>query len=731
MMMRRRKDEAKVMSPMFPRLHVNDTEKGGPKAPPRNKMALYEQLSIPSQRFNSALPLPPNNTNSLVPSISSRHGEGNESSMFMPFENSHEPSSLAEKFHSYSIHGAKISSTKENQHNQFPKATDYHSLDTTPSTPAVCKSTFLSPHFSNLKKFSPRKLGHDDDLRVPTSVLSGIDRSCSCNKHGEDQERFPELNLCSSMQLQSANEISVGSKSKRYVENQAEENGRLFRSNQDLADTSSNLSTKMKNSKSLKRPHNSCNKENKISSVDILNGEVHANTWLHHESGRSLENASTVRNKSCSRQSLGVDNGSLNALETRYKTHEENNPGTPQVRGLNRHNKVPSTSMMESVSFLNMCPDDIVGIIGQKHFWKVRRAIIDQQRIFAMQVFELHRLIKVQRLIAGSPKILLEDTYYMGKLSLDVSPFKKLPSDNVSEPPLIVKIRDRSQKPNIGIEYADENAIAKLPHPSANGDTNKGLLTQRPKYGPYSGNVLSTSRATNTGSSSPWGFSPPGSQWLVPVMSPSEGLVYKPYAGPCPPTAGILAPVYGSCGPLNLATGGGDFLSSTYGVSASYQQGFGILPGNPPIGQTYFPHYGTPVRNPSVSGSVVEQMSPFTGVKSMGNRLSTGDVNFTIAQQSSCNMSSQMSQAISFCVTKLPASKESEIQASTASSPSERTKGDALPLFPTKPTTQACTHKADTSGQQTRVIKVVPHNRKLATESAARIFQSIQEERKH
>ncbi|TYJ34024.1 hypothetical protein E1A91_A05G141500v1 [Gossypium mustelinum] len=725
MMMRRRKHEAKVMSPMFPRLHVNDTEKGGPKAPPRNKMALYEQLSIPSQRFNSALPLPPNNTNSLVPSISSSHGEGNESSMFMPFENSHEPSSLAEKFHSYSIHGAKISSTKENQNNQFPKATDYHSLDTTPSTTAVCKSTFLSPHFSNFKKFSPRKLGHDDDLRVPTSVLSGIDRSCSCNKHGENQERFPELNLSYSMQLRSANEISVGPKSKRYQ-------SRL------LADTSSNLSTKMKNSKSLKRPHNSCNKENKISSVDILNGEVRANAWLHHESGRSLENASNVRNESCSRQSLGVDNGSLNALETRYKTHEEKNAGTTQVRGLNRHNKVPSTSMLESVYCLNMCPDDIVGIIGQKHFWKVRIAIIDQQRIFAMQVFELHRLIKVQRLIAASPKILLEDTYYMGKLSLDVSPFKKLglipnkklPSDNVSEPPLIVKIRDRSQKPKIGIEYADENAVAKLPHPSANGDTHKGLLTQRPKYEPYSANVLSTSRATNTGSSSPWGFSPPGSQWLVPVMSPSEGLVYKPYAGPCPPTAGILAPVYGSCGPLNLATGGGDFLSSTYGVSASYQQGFGILPGTPPIGQTYFPHYGTPVRNPSVSGSVVEQVSPFTGVKSMGNRLSTGDVNFTIAQQSSCNISSQMSQAISFCVTKIPASKESEIQASTASSPSERTKGDALPLFPTKPTTQACTHKADTSGQQTRVIKVVPHNRKLATESAARTFQSIQEERK-
>nr|DAD44948.1 TPA_asm: hypothetical protein HUJ06_003178 [Nelumbo nucifera] len=37
------------MGPLFPRLHVNDTEKGGPRAPSRNKMTLYGQLSIPSQ----------------------------------------------------------------------------------------------------------------------------------------------------------------------------------------------------------------------------------------------------------------------------------------------------------------------------------------------------------------------------------------------------------------------------------------------------------------------------------------------------------------------------------------------------------------------------------------------------------------------------------------------------------------------------------------------------------
>jgi EARLY FLOWERING 3 protein len=48
----------KVMGPLFPRLHVNDTLKGGPRAPPRNKMALYEQFSVPSHRYSAAAAAP-------------------------------------------------------------------------------------------------------------------------------------------------------------------------------------------------------------------------------------------------------------------------------------------------------------------------------------------------------------------------------------------------------------------------------------------------------------------------------------------------------------------------------------------------------------------------------------------------------------------------------------------------------------------------------------------------
>ena len=69
---KRGKDDEKTIGPMFPRLHVNDREKGGPRAPPRNTMALYEQLSIPSQRFNHGmLPQNPNDTASGVPPASS------------------------------------------------------------------------------------------------------------------------------------------------------------------------------------------------------------------------------------------------------------------------------------------------------------------------------------------------------------------------------------------------------------------------------------------------------------------------------------------------------------------------------------------------------------------------------------------------------------------------------------------------------------------------------------
>lgn len=77
-MMKRRKDEEKVEGILFPRLHVNDTiRKEEPKPPPRNKMALYEQLRIRSERSSSksasSFPLLRNNGDGSRPSASATH----------------------------------------------------------------------------------------------------------------------------------------------------------------------------------------------------------------------------------------------------------------------------------------------------------------------------------------------------------------------------------------------------------------------------------------------------------------------------------------------------------------------------------------------------------------------------------------------------------------------------------------------------------------------------------
>lgn len=69
--MKTEKEEERHMDPLFPRLHINDTDKGGPRAPPRNKMALCEQSSSRSpQSFTSSstpatMQMLPNSGNSI------------------------------------------------------------------------------------------------------------------------------------------------------------------------------------------------------------------------------------------------------------------------------------------------------------------------------------------------------------------------------------------------------------------------------------------------------------------------------------------------------------------------------------------------------------------------------------------------------------------------------------------------------------------------------------------
>nr|UPI49081.1 EARLY FLOWERING 3-like protein [Osmanthus fragrans] len=656
--MRRGKDEEKIMGPMFPRLHVNDTEKGGPKPPPRNKMALYEQLSIPSHRFSlGVLPLnPASNT-----AASSIQGGGNEKGTFFP-------------------HQLPARHQAEKLYSQYSDLSN-------PLTQIGLK----------------KKSDEDDDCTVPIFIHSRPSQDLSKNFNDVERKKLPSskhTNPNPSMKFVKAN---IRKESKR----QKEENLKEFVACQDpLVKAFSNSSTTNKTGglqKQRRDPGNSidgvknCRIELEISAESQPAATVHGNVVLKKHGSDIEKGNSSIPMKDFSSEEENIVYDISNDAEI------------PEDRG----DCVSETSMVDSISRFDFSPDDVVGVIGQKHFWKARRAIVNQQKVFAVQVFELHRLVKVQRSIAGSPHLLLEDAAYLGK-PVKASPAKKLPLDyDVKVPLNVSKRKINSDKPSHPTECSAENTVEKA-----------SVSSVQYSLPPFSGNppAPSVSGANNFG---PWCFNQPnGHQWLIPVMTPSEGLVYKPFSGP-----GFMGPACGGYGPHGstpahetLAHG---FLAPHY----QYQ-----LPSFPPDGpHGYISPYGMPLVNPAFSGSSVEQVNHVT----MHDQLSAEEANSSPHHQHSFNMPSQKS-----CVfpdaSSLSVSKDSELKALTPSNQRENGKRNAvegrnvLRLFPTSPSLDIpdCSPQPLEPESPARVIKVVPHNAISATESAARIFMSIQEERK-
>ncbi|KAK6911974.1 hypothetical protein RJ641_024067 [Dillenia turbinata] len=755
------KDEEKLMGPLFPRLHVNDTEKGGPRAPPRNKMALYEQFSIPSQRFSSKpssmLPLLPNNGGSFVHSTSSSDGIGPERNMLPHFCNS-SPAQLVEKHHSHCSGGVNQKAMMGNFERKSAKPTSYHTVIAPGHFASTMKSnSFQLNNFSNLKDSSLKKQWKEDDFAVPGITLQGLSQHSGNSQHGMDNGKFDYLSTKHTAQFESslAKQLSLENFDpmlRKIVRSQTEGNAKVAHANQShneqpasilstrtkiLSDASLNQMVEENFLDSRSHVHASSNRETRVISVDGL-GRSHNTNGLYYQNCTAQQNNMAPRER-CMQNKSTLDLGSESCSQKQLKGDRRNSSEIENIGGcceveeseplqgdLDKRDDVSETSMVDSAARLGISPDDVVGVIGQKQFWSARRAIVNQQRVFAVQVFELHRLIKVQKLIAGSPDLLLEDNQNMSKLK--ASPEKKTLEYIVEAPSVMQK--DEPRKPTATTECRTNDTVPKPPLPSLKNDTNKGLVTVRSNCGLSSSNALAASVATDVKLPS-WCFHPPhGNQWLVPVMSPSEGLIYKPYSGPCPPAGGFMAPTYGGCGLTPL---GGDMMNTAHGVPASDHQGIGIFPGTPPLCQAYFPPYGMPVMNPSLLGSV-EHTSPFIGLHSNKtlDQSSVGHINF-IHYQRSCNMSSQKSEANSYCVgKKFQASKDSDMQGSTASSPLERVQGDALPLFPMAPADQVSEQMTQMHSVEppTRVIKVVPHNPRSASESAARIFRSIQQERK-
>ncbi|XP_010429612.1 PREDICTED: protein EARLY FLOWERING 3 [Camelina sativa] len=698
--MKRGKDEEKVLEPMFPRLHVNDADKGGPRAPPRNKMALYEQLSIPSQRFGDHASLSHNSRSSTTTLV---HPLGSQSC------------GVERNLSSRHLDSSAPNEATEN---------------------CVSQMSFME-NVRSLAQHDQRKMvREEEEFAVPVFINSRRSQGPGRTKSGIEKEKHtPLLAPSSRHSTQFQEENRPGSKQNICLATFSNLEGReQVKANAKSGGFVISLDLSVTEGKNL---------EKSASSYDRVND---CDASLRQESrNRLYRNGGDIGVKD-------TDNGAESHLAT--ESHLEEGHGSPEDIDTGREysrnrgcaslqqinedasDDVSDDSMVDSISSVDVSPDDVVGVLGQKRFWRARKAIANQQRVFAVQLFELHRLIKVQKLIAASPDILLDEINFLGKVSAKSYPVKKLvASEFMVKPPLphvVVKQRGDSEKTDQHkMESSAENVVGRL--------SNQGHHHQQSTYMPFPNNPPASPAAN--GYCFPPQPPPSGNQqWLIPVMSPSEGLIYKPHPG-----MGHPGGYYGHFMPQPM-------------VMPQYHPGIGFPP-HPSNG--YFPPYGImpTMMNPYCSGQQQQpneqHMNQFgypgnfqqQPNEHMNQFVHPGNLRNT-QQQSSVNEAAAQEQQQP--TKSYPRARKSR-QGSTGSSPSGR-EGIAVNksfrpfsavddsnninnepedmTTTTTTTTRTTVTQTTRDGGVTRVIKVVPHNAKLASENAARIFRSIQEERK-
>ncbi|EXB66904.1 hypothetical protein L484_019542 [Morus notabilis] len=369
--MKRGKDEEKIAGPMFPRLHVNYADKGGPRAPPRNKMALYEQLSIPSQRGNSAsgvVPLNPKFSANSVPSSSPSQGSGFERNLFFP---RHLPPSTpthwSEKCHAH-------------------------------------HSDVRNGNNMEARLEQRKKVGDKDDFMVPVFVQARVGKSSDKTQNTIDRESVSSMSSpCSGQPVERQNiskkdpkqDNSVAVNFRQEMRSERKENMKgcdrsgntvisaTDQSNREMIDgamkeakTSSNQAHRGRAVSNLSRSHDGdvCSNQDSRVGARLYSSRQDDDRV---DSTRDIEGANTSQSRSVSL--CREDHGRPGETENVSKQNSNSNRTciSLQLENADKGDDLSETSVVDSISDFHISPDDIVGIIGQNHFWKARRAIVD------------------------------------------------------------------------------------------------------------------------------------------------------------------------------------------------------------------------------------------------------------------------------------------------------------------------------------------------------------------
>lgn len=247
-----------------------------------------------------------------------------------------------------------------------------------------------------------KRVGDEDDFRVPVFVQSMVGQSLGTFHNGFDKEELaPVSPTHSEHPMKSQNVFDKDPKQfhpvarsfRQEVQSESEENPIMGGLGRDLSGKSAtNHLTREKTDVSVKEAIASLNQEcwrhpahnfSRLPNSDAcLQRESKAESQLDSlglgdgivESSRDKENGTASQEISNS-PSEGVHN-SPNVHDNDSEYIGDRTCISLHIETVDKSDDVSETSMVDSMLGFDVSPDDVVGLIGQKHFWKARRAIV-------------------------------------------------------------------------------------------------------------------------------------------------------------------------------------------------------------------------------------------------------------------------------------------------------------------------------------------------------------------
>lgn len=457
--------------PLFPRLHVNETEKAGPKAPPRNKMALYEQFTVPSHRFVQPSQKP------AATMYQQQYGMRELGYPYVPYYMAsgpnHEVSMYPQSSHNTSGSGviSDDAVNEEARHNasrqqksgkSSPCRVSRHVTDATAdclvkSLPVHKDKAAVIPAQSSLtnqaEEFTNSLRNAPSDMDVPhvTDITESLQETLSTVEVGTDC-LGPDVRMCESSEGQVL--VSCTRSTCLTDENNVKQAAqlsifeKLTRPTQKGTPGPLDKST-VQSCLQTESPRDVCKVDCALTSqlhctaqcgtfIEPKGLEERSNVNAHCQGSPSAKNQAIIDVKFSTSSGVSSENNlnknasnvsTTDFAKADYMEDEFPKPSAATSEELdlvpNRASEASQTvqcgtakeghsdfSVLPSFSLDKewvIKPKNVMRAIGQQQFWKARKKLLRQQRIFSDQVFQLHKLNKIQQLLAETPGLLLDE----------------------------------------------------------------------------------------------------------------------------------------------------------------------------------------------------------------------------------------------------------------------------------------------------------------------------------